>query len=342
MANKSNLRSRFNVLTQSGLNWLVEKYDITPRSTLFFQKRILLFIPLHLGRFHYTLGFLPIKPSGLAKLSHFESSCRALGSDLDSDVFQAFYKLNQTRYWYTFEVRDKNATCFAWITTSMKDWKDHFFLIGDRCVPVEMVWKSRRPTLSGALLEDFSYDKILYTSLIREAGRIQKLSKHILVMGKISTMWPEPDYFPMIRWNGAVNVSTIRSASVVVNDKGKSLAVDGAQGSQEGGSVGKVILYGSEHLSVEDESPLDEGVEATFQTKESLKRRRKQTSKSDPNPQEFKRPKFVSVSRQEVIPEDDLGRRPAFSASRGLLENLAAHLTEGKLSRDQSYATLSP
>ncbi|MFS8016495.1 hypothetical protein Hanom_Chr15g01369351 [Helianthus anomalus] len=329
-----------------------------------------------------------MNPFGLAKVSHFESSCRALGSDQDLDVFRAFYKLNQTRDWYTFEVRDKKVTCFACITTSMKGWKDRFFLIGDRCVPVEMVCKSRRSALSGALPEDFSYDKILYTSLIREASWIQKLSEHIMVMGKISTMWPEPDYFPMIHWNGAVmslkdalrlksikvpefeirasktegkpylevvnkgsgsnppekvvNVSTIRSASVVVSDKGKYLGAGGAQGSQEGGSAGKFILYGSEHLSVEDEGLLDEGVEVTFQTKESFKGRHKRMSKAGPNPQQFKTPKSVLVSRQEVIPEDDLDRCPAFSASRGLLENLAPHLTEGKLLRYQPYATSSP
>ncbi|MFS7975186.1 hypothetical protein Hanom_Chr10g00877461 [Helianthus anomalus] len=70
-----------------------------------------------------------MNPFRLAKVNHFELACRALDSDPDLDVFQAFYKLNWTRGWYTFEVRNKNATCFSWITSSMKDWKDRFFLV---------------------------------------------------------------------------------------------------------------------------------------------------------------------------------------------------------------------
>ncbi|MFS7911767.1 hypothetical protein Hanom_Chr02g00121991 [Helianthus anomalus] len=140
---------------------------------------------------------------GLAKVSQPELSCRAFGSDPDLDVFRAFYKLNLTGNWYTFEVRDKRAMCFSWITTSMKDWKDHLFLVDNHCVPVEMAWRSRRSALPGALPEGFVYKQILYTSPIREAGRIQKLPEHILVTGKISTIWPKPDYFPMIRWNRA-------------------------------------------------------------------------------------------------------------------------------------------
>ncbi|MFS8002476.1 hypothetical protein Hanom_Chr13g01202501 [Helianthus anomalus] len=41
----------------------------------------------------------------------------------------------------------------------------------------------------------------MYASLIKEAIRIQKLPEHILVMGKINTLWPEPGYYPTIRWN---------------------------------------------------------------------------------------------------------------------------------------------
>ncbi|KAF5805683.1 hypothetical protein HanXRQr2_Chr05g0212351 [Helianthus annuus] len=129
-----------------------------------------------------------------------------------------------------------------------------------------------------------------------------------------------------------VNVSPIRSASVVISDKGKTIGTGGGQVFQEGGSAGKVVLYRSEHLSIEDEGLLDERVATTFQLKVSLKRHHKQTSKADSSPQQLKRPKSVSVFCQEVIVEDERDRGLDFSASVGLLENLATHLTEGKLS----------
>ncbi|MFS7927729.1 hypothetical protein Hanom_Chr04g00312541 [Helianthus anomalus] len=50
-----------------------------------------------------------------------------------------------------------------------------------------MSWRAKKSALPGALPEGFVYDKYLYASLMQEDGWIQKLSKHILVMGKIST-----------------------------------------------------------------------------------------------------------------------------------------------------------
>ncbi|MFS8013905.1 hypothetical protein Hanom_Chr15g01338471 [Helianthus anomalus] len=78
---------------------------------------VLMFHQVHLSQ---------MNPFGLAKVSHFELSCRGLGLDPDLDVFRAFYRLNRTGDWYTFEVRNKNAPCFSWITSSMKDWKGRF------------------------------------------------------------------------------------------------------------------------------------------------------------------------------------------------------------------------
>ncbi|MFS7999478.1 hypothetical protein Hanom_Chr12g01166651 [Helianthus anomalus] len=65
--------------------------------------------------------------------------------------------------------------------SSMKDWKYRFFLVDDRCVPAEMTWRLKRSTLPGPLPEGFEYNKVLYASLIKEAGRIQKLPEHIML-----------------------------------------------------------------------------------------------------------------------------------------------------------------
>ncbi|KAF5764574.1 hypothetical protein HanXRQr2_Chr15g0693691 [Helianthus annuus] len=142
-----------------------------------------------------------MNPFGLAKVCHFELACRGLGSDPDLDVFRAFYRLNRSGSWYTFEVRDKNSCCYTWITTSIKDWKDHFFLVDDRCVPEFMTWRSKKSRLPAPLPEDFEYNRKLYADLVKEAGRIQKYPEHILVMGRISTIWAEPEWYPTLKWN---------------------------------------------------------------------------------------------------------------------------------------------
>ncbi|KAF5782285.1 hypothetical protein HanRHA438_Chr11g0506691 [Helianthus annuus] len=344
-----------------------------------------------------------MKPFGLAKVCHFELACRGLGSDPDLNVLRAFYKLNRSGNWYTFEVRKKNACCYSWITTGIKDWKDRFFLVDDRCVPPEMTWRLKRSRLPDPLPEGFEFDRNLYASLIREAGRVQKYLEHILVMGRISTIWAELEWYPTLRWNGEAmglkdavrlksfdsteldvratktpkgdppylsvmqeNLYSIREPTSMVNQGGSAgqggagsapsirtvnltlAQVTTAVGSDKGkrtgssdvkGSGSKIILYGSEHLSVEDEwvraEEEDEGDDdgAEVRPQVSLKRGRNIVSKPDPNPKQLKKKKldFKTITLEDH--EDD--QATGFSTAGGLLANLDAHLHGGRTPRDQ-------
>ncbi|MFS8008927.1 hypothetical protein Hanom_Chr14g01278621 [Helianthus anomalus] len=189
MANKSNLFGCFNILNRNGLAWFVEQYaipaslhPILPEK----DKAIYPFVPEKIGvytrMFDYCNYRLPLtkflvrvllfhevhlsqmNPFGLAKVCQFELACRSLDSDPDLDVFRALYKLNRSGDWYTFEVQKKNACCYSWITTSLKDWKDRFFLVDDRCVPTEMTWRLKRSSLPSP------FPRILY--LIRVCMRL--------------------------------------------------------------------------------------------------------------------------------------------------------------------------
>ncbi|KAJ0576192.1 hypothetical protein HanOQP8_Chr05g0179241 [Helianthus annuus] len=226
MENKSNLSECFNILTRKGLEWYIDSYAIPASLHPVLPKKdmpIYPFVPGKIGiytrLFDYCNYRLPLtkflievllfhevqltqmNPFGLAKVCHSELACRGLGSDPDLDVFRAFYRLNWSGSWYTFEVRDKTSCCYTWITTSLKDWKDHFFLVDDRCVPEFMTWRLKKSKLPAPLPEDFAYNKDLYANMIKEAGRIQKYPEHILVMGRISTIWAEPDWYPTVKWN---------------------------------------------------------------------------------------------------------------------------------------------
>ncbi|KAJ0626189.1 hypothetical protein HanPSC8_Chr01g0011211 [Helianthus annuus] len=229
MANKSNLSGCFNILNKNGLQWYVDKYAIPASLHPVLPEKnmpIYPFVPRKIGvytrLFDYCNYRLPLtkflievllfhevhisqmNPFGLAKVCHFELACRSLGSDPDLDVFRAFYKLNRSGSWYTFEVRKKNACWYTWITTSLKYWKDRFFLIDDRCVPTDMTWRLKKSRLPPPLPEDFAFNKNLYAALIKEVGRVQKYPEHILVMGRISTIWAEQEWYPTLRWNGEV------------------------------------------------------------------------------------------------------------------------------------------
>ncbi|KAJ0668924.1 hypothetical protein HanPI659440_Chr17g0695201 [Helianthus annuus] len=226
MANKSNLSGYFNILSKKGLQWYIDSYAIPASLHPTLPEKdtpIYPFVPGKIGVYtrlfdycnyrllltkflievllFHEVHLTQMNPFGLAKVCHFELACRSLGSDPDLDVFRAFYMLNRSGSWYTFEVRDKTSCCYTWITTSLKDWKNHFFLVDDRCIPEFMTWRLKKSKLPAPLPKDFVYNEDLYANLIKEARRIQKYSEHILVMGRISTIWAKPEWYPTLKWN---------------------------------------------------------------------------------------------------------------------------------------------
>ncbi|KAJ0781262.1 hypothetical protein HanPI659440_Chr06g0247301 [Helianthus annuus] len=266
-----------------------------------------------------------------------------------------------------------------------------------------MSWRLKKSRLPDPLPEDFAFNKNLYAALIKEAGHVQKYPEHILVMGWISTIWAEPEWYPTLRWNGeamglkdalrlksfdsvelnvratktskgdppylsvvqenlypirepmisvdqgglagqggsgsaplarTVNLASVRVAAVVGGDKGKKTGSSEAKGS---GS--KIVLYGSEHLSVEDEGVNAEEEEgdddgAGVRPQVSLKRGRTIFSKPDPNPKQMKKKKKLDF-KTVVLDDDEADRVTGFSTAGGLLENLDAHLHGSKTPRDQ-------
>ncbi|KAJ0910857.1 hypothetical protein HanRHA438_Chr06g0256881 [Helianthus annuus] len=129
------------------------------------------------------------------------------------------------------------------------------------------------------------------------------------------------------------NVAPARATAVVGSDKGKKTVSHEVKGSDS-----KVVLYGSVHLSVEDEEANVEGgdggdddVEARPQI--SLKRGRTTSSKADPNPKKLKKKNldFKTIT----LDDDEVDQVTGFSIAGGLLEDLDAHLHGGRTPRDR-------
>ncbi|KAJ0771288.1 hypothetical protein HanPI659440_Chr07g0267321 [Helianthus annuus] len=75
-----------------------------------------------------------------------------------------------------------------------------------------MTWRLKRSSLPHPLPEDFVFNKDLYSALIKEVGRVQKFPEHILVMGRISTIWSEPEYYSTLKWDGEGYIFMLRIA----------------------------------------------------------------------------------------------------------------------------------
>ncbi|MFS7970102.1 hypothetical protein Hanom_Chr09g00817041 [Helianthus anomalus] len=127
--------------------------------------------------------------------------------------------------------------------------------------------------------------------------------------------------------NRTERVSYVFSSNTVFcipSYKGKKA---GSSGAKDSGS--NVVLYGSEHLSIEDEGVNTEGGEddAEVRPQVSFKRGRSTSSKPNPNPKKLKKTK---LDLKTVVLEDEVDQVTGCSAAGGLLENLYAHLHGGK------------
>ncbi|MFS7955467.1 hypothetical protein Hanom_Chr07g00643001 [Helianthus anomalus] len=343
MANKSNLSGCFNILNRNGLQWYVDKYAIPASLHPVLPEKdtpIYPFVPGKIGvytrLFDYCNYRLPLtkflievllfhevhlsqmNPFGLAKVCHFELACRDLGSDPDLDVFRAFYKLNRSGSWYTFEVRKKNACCYTWMTTSLKDWKD---LMG----------------LKEALrLKSFDSTEFDFRATRTPKGDPPYLSVVQENLYQIRKPTAPINQGGLAGQGGSGSVPSIRTSNVIPT---QATAVVGVSESVSAkGSDSKFVIYGSEHLSVKDEGVHakeeeqgnDDG--ADVQPQVSLKRRRN-TSKPVPNPKILKKKKldFQTIT----LDDDEVDQVTGFSTAGGLLENLDAHLHGGRTPRDR-------
>ncbi|KAM0041154.1 hypothetical protein Hdeb2414_s0011g00362941 [Helianthus debilis subsp. tardiflorus] len=130
-----------------------------------------------------------------------------------------------------------------------------------------------------------------------------------------------------------VNVAPAQAAAVVGGDKGKKIVSHEVKGSDS-----KVVLYGSVHLSVEDEEVNVEGRDEGDDDYEArpqirLKRGRTTSSKADPNPKTLKKKKldFKTIT----LDDNEVDQVTGFSTAGGLLDNLNAHIRGGRIPRDR-------
>ncbi|KAJ0818583.1 hypothetical protein HanPI659440_Chr00c01g0704151 [Helianthus annuus] len=97
-----------------------------------FLIRVLQFVRVHICQ---------VNPFGLSRVNHFEISCRAQNQRPDLDVFRYFYEFIYAGDWYTFAHRKGIPSPSGDERSSLKNWKDNFFWLDYRCLPVEMVWR---------------------------------------------------------------------------------------------------------------------------------------------------------------------------------------------------------
>ncbi|KAJ0770616.1 hypothetical protein HanPI659440_Chr07g0259681 [Helianthus annuus] len=156
-----------------------------------FLIRVLQFFRVHICQ---------VNPFGLSRVNHFEISCRAQNQRPDLNVFRYFSEFISAGDWYTFAHRKGIPPPSGEERSSLKSWKDHFFWLDDRCLPVDMVWRFKDQTMSFDLGDDFVFNKELARALIDHRSPIRPLHEHFLLLGRVCFTWGQGDRdWPVIR-----------------------------------------------------------------------------------------------------------------------------------------------
>ncbi|MFS8011150.1 hypothetical protein Hanom_Chr14g01305511 [Helianthus anomalus] len=166
----------------------------------------------------FRVHIFQVNPFGLSRVNHFLISCRAQGQRPDLNVFQYFYEFISAGDWYTFAHRKGVPHISRDERSSLKNWKDHFFWLDDRCLPEDMVWRFKDQTMSFDLGDDFVFNKDLARALIYHKSPICPLPEHFLLLGRVCFSWGQGDWdWPVIRMKrGRVEMS-LRDALKVPN-----------------------------------------------------------------------------------------------------------------------------
>ncbi|KAJ0941820.1 hypothetical protein HanPSC8_Chr03g0084591 [Helianthus annuus] len=215
---KDNLAESFSVLTQRQLDKFVQEYNIPLGLNPVLPSKNEAIYPFRQGKFPMVLRYFrvhlcQVNPFGISRISHFEISCRALNQRPDLDVFRYFYEFITAGDWYTFAHRKGVPSPSGDERSSLKNWKDNFFWLDDRCLPVEMVWRFKDQTMSFDLGDDFVFNKTLAKALIKNRSSICSLPEHLLLWGRVCFSWDRGDRdWPVIRTKHKRNEMSLRDA----------------------------------------------------------------------------------------------------------------------------------
>ncbi|MFS7918791.1 hypothetical protein Hanom_Chr03g00205301 [Helianthus anomalus] len=215
---KDNMSASVSILTQRQLDQFVREYGIPLDLHPVLPSKDEIIYPFRQGKFpfytrvcnfanyrvpfsHFLIRVLQffrvhiskVNPFGLSRISHFEISCRAQDRRPDLDVFRYFYEFITAGDWYTFAHRKGIPHPSSDKQSSLKNWKDNFFWLDDRCLPEDMRWRFKDQSMVFDLGEDFIFDEDLARALIEHKSPICPLHEHSLLLGRLCFSWSQGD-----------------------------------------------------------------------------------------------------------------------------------------------------
>ncbi|KAJ0529625.1 hypothetical protein HanHA89_Chr10g0380031 [Helianthus annuus] len=309
--------------------------------------KVLQFLRVHISQ---------VNPFGLSRVSHFEISCRAQNRKPDLNVFRYFYEFITAGDWYTFAHWKGIHPPSSDERSSLKNWKDNFFWLDDRCLLEDMRWRLKDQTMSFDLGEDFVFDHELARALIEHKSPVRPLHEHFLLLGRLCFSWSQGDrVWPVIRRKRdredevplmkQVASSAQEIRPLVVTDVAEPSGADGASSvptptKETAGSSGSQAGKRSILDDVEDDPEirkLDEAFQHHHSSASLTSKGAAPDLASKPLIRKRKN-ETVQIRSSDPLPMSKLNKnKKGFSYSEGdVMNEFDEHLTGGKFSREEA------
>ncbi|MFS7907149.1 hypothetical protein Hanom_Chr01g00067871 [Helianthus anomalus] len=218
----------------------------------------------------YGLHISQISALGLPRVTHFEFICRANRVDPTFDKFNVFYFVSYTGGFYSFNSCTSDVKpCSSHPPKSLHDWKQKFFYIRRRVIPMDMHYRAESewaPCVNISL--DFT-EQEWYKVLTRKVSPIIQLEERALVAAGMSMLWasPNPRGFPIYGYQGKAGYSlmnvfdpkAVGAMVVAILPEGRPLSLDQIRNNFLHPTPESMAAYANAVLGEDDEDDIDVG-----------------------------------------------------------------------------------
>ncbi|GJT60474.1 hypothetical protein Tco_1004007 [Tanacetum coccineum] len=130
--------------------------------------------------------------------------CRALNITPTVPLFRVFYKLCKQGNWFSFQSRVGKGLkpCIRGAPTSLKKWKDKFFLIDRRAAPIAMSWRHHDSSVADVLPGPSEYNAADVATLLEVPIQLHKPYNSLLYIAGLSPTWKGLGSVPIMKGPG--------------------------------------------------------------------------------------------------------------------------------------------
>ncbi|GJR51273.1 hypothetical protein Tco_1401794 [Tanacetum coccineum] len=153
---------------------------------------------------YFCVHISQLTPLGINHSTIFEMYCRSLGVVPTVPLFRVFYKLCKQGDWFSFQSRVGKGLkpCIKGAPTSLKKWKDKFFLIDRRAAPIAMAWRHHDSSVADVLPSPSEYNAADVATLLQVPIHLHKPYNSLLYVAGLSPTWKGLGHVPVMKGPG--------------------------------------------------------------------------------------------------------------------------------------------